>query len=74
MPYQIVCDGPPGPKHCKIIKKSDGKTVAHSENKKDAGLYVAFADKKIQPQSTIGEKDAKSYGGPKEPQQTLTKS
>ena len=55
MPYDIICDGPMGPKHCRIVKKETGKVVAHSENKKDAGLYVAFADKKIQPRTTIGK-------------------
>jgi hypothetical protein len=60
MPYNIVCDGPMGPKHCRIIKKEDGKVAAHAENKKDAGLYVAFADKKIKPKSKLGDSNART--------------
>jgi hypothetical protein len=47
VPYKIICDGPNGPKRCRVVKKDSGKTVAHTKNKRDAGLYVAFAEKKI---------------------------
>ena len=61
MPYEIICDGPAGTKHCRVVKKDTGKTVAHTENKKDAGLYVAFAERKIEKQPGL-EKKGKGYG------------
>ena len=72
MPYDIICDGPMGPKHCRVVKKDTGKTVAHSENKKNAGLYVAFAKKKIKPKATIGEKNGGSYGEAQQRQRKVT--
>lgn len=73
MPYEIICDGPAGPKHCRIINKETGK-VRHSENKKNAGLYVAFAEKKIKPKATIGEKNGGSYGKAQQRQRKVTES
>ena len=72
MPYKIICDGPIGPKRCRIVKKEDGKGVAHSENRENAGLYVAFAEKKLKPKATIGGKDAKSYGEAQRRQRSIT--
>ena len=72
MPYDIICDGPMGPKHCRVVKKDTGKTVAHSESKKNAGLYVAFAEEKIKPRATIGEKHAQSYGEAQQRQRSVT--
>lgn len=74
MPYQIICDGPEGPKKCRVVKISTGKVVANTASKKDAGLYVAFADKKIKPRATIGGKNAQVYGEAQRRKEQVTES